>query len=123
MGTRRWPWNGRRAPGQRVWAFKGAYVLQAGQDIHVHDVVDQRRPLRRGDLVRRPLPATVQRTPRAPLRGRADDLAFVRDTVAAGSHVVVTGPKGSGKTLLLQHAATAGRCPGACSATTWAWCG
>ncbi|MFJ6671743.1 hypothetical protein ACIQMJ_11600 [Actinosynnema sp. NPDC091369] len=112
MGTRRWPWNGRRAPGQRVWAFRGAYVLQAGQDIHVHQVVDRRRPLRRGDLVRRRLPATLRQTPRAPLRGRADDLAFVRDTVASGNHVVVTGPKGSGKTLLLQHAVNTGALSG-----------
>ncbi|MEV1115450.1 hypothetical protein AB0I91_10305 [Actinosynnema sp. NPDC049800] len=112
MGTRRWPGIGRRVPGQRALAFGAAQVLQAGRDIHVHQVVDRRPVLRRGDLVRRALPATVEQTPRSPLRGREDDLAFLRDTVAAGSHVVVTGPRGSGKTLLLQHAANTGALSG-----------
>jgi ABC-type cobalamin/Fe3+-siderophores transport system ATPase subunit len=98
--------------GQRALAFGAAQVLQAGRDIHVHHVVDRRQVLRRGDLVRRPLPTTFEQTPRATLRGREDDLAFLRDTVAAGSHVVVTGPKGAGKTLLLQHAANTGALSG-----------
>ena len=99
-------------PGQRALAFGASQVLQAGRDIHVHHVVDRRQVLRRGDLVRRSLPVTVEQTPRSPLRGREDDLAFLRDTVAAGSHAVVTGPRGSGKTLLLQHAANTGALSG-----------
>lgn len=112
MGTRGWPWNGRRAPGQWAWASGGSQSIQAGRDVHVHVVVDRRQPLRRGDLVRRPLPVTARQTPRAPLRGRADDLAFLRETVAAGTHVVVAGPRGAGKTLLLQHAANTGALSG-----------
>ncbi|ONI88863.1 hypothetical protein ALI22I_18040 [Saccharothrix sp. ALI-22-I] len=51
-------------------------------------------------------------TLRSPVRGREDDLSFLRDTVAAGRHVVVAGPKGIGKTLLLQHAANTGALSG-----------
>ncbi|MCC8247733.1 hypothetical protein [Saccharothrix luteola] len=112
MGTRRRPWQGRRVLGQRALAFGASQVVQAGRDVHVHYVVDQRPVLRRADLVRRVLPATVEQTPRSPLRGREDDLAFLRDNVAAGSPVVVTGPKGAGKTLLLKHAAKTGELSG-----------
>ncbi|PSL56189.1 hypothetical protein B0I31_104480 [Saccharothrix carnea] len=113
MGTRRRPGGGREALGQVAVAAGAAQVIQVGRDLHVHQSIDRRldapRPvLRPDDLVRRPLPATLARTLRSPVRGRADDLAFVRDSVAAGRHVVVTGPKGAGKTLLLQHAANTG---------------
>ncbi|WP_158851774.1 hypothetical protein [Saccharothrix deserti] len=94
-------------------ASGAARIFQAGRDLHIYDAVDQRREvqrrvLARSEFVRRDLPLNLEHTLRAPIRGREDDLSFLRDNVAAGRHVVLAGPRGIGKTLLLQHAANTG---------------
>ncbi|MFI9815848.1 hypothetical protein [Saccharothrix variisporea] len=93
-------------------ASGNAQVVQAGRDVNVHVVVDRRlaeqRELLARDFARIELPESVSFTSRPPLRGRVEDLAFLRDTVAAGRNVVLAGPAGVGKTLLLQHAASTG---------------
>ncbi|MEU4743334.1 hypothetical protein AB0G02_23125, partial [Actinosynnema sp. NPDC023658] len=103
VGTRQQD-EGRGVPGQQAVAVGSAQVYQAGRDLHVHPA--QARPaLRRGDLTPRVLPGSVHPVMRAPLRGRTEALAFLRKNLAERKHVVVTGPPGAGKSLLLRHAA------------------
>ncbi|MET8849666.1 ATP-binding protein [Amycolatopsis sp. NPDC004625] len=89
-------------------------VIQAG---HLHqvnvlggpklhqllDTIDERRETT-GGARRRSLPWAQ----RAACLGRERELAELRAQLAAGRHVLVSGPAGVGKTVLLQHATAAG---------------
>ncbi|MEV0682134.1 hypothetical protein AB0I60_37000 [Actinosynnema sp. NPDC050436] len=114
VGTRRRPVRGRDQPGQHAVAADAAQVLQAGRDLYVLQQVvhrrldEQRKVLADADVRPRSLPATVAHVLRSPMRGRQEDLAFLRDNVRAGRHVVVVGPGGAGKSTLLKHAANEG---------------
>ncbi|QFZ18757.1 ATP-binding protein [Saccharothrix syringae] len=89
----------------------GSRSYQAGRDLHVHEVIDQRVAEHRrasGAGYPRAEPRPVDFGLRATPRGRDEDLAFLRDNVAAGRHVALVGPAGIGKSLLVRHAVNAG---------------
>lgn len=71
------------------------------------DAID-RRERAAGTVRRKRLPSSLPWTQRAACLGRDRELAELREQLASGRHVLVSGPAGIGKTLLLQHATTEG---------------
>ncbi|WP_033260679.1 ATP-binding protein [Amycolatopsis vancoresmycina] len=61
-----------------------------------------------GGVRRKSLPPSLPWTPGAACLGRDRELAELREQLAAGRHVLVGGPAGIGKTLLLLHAGAEG---------------
>ncbi|MEV7095313.1 hypothetical protein AB0M80_20975 [Amycolatopsis sp. NPDC051045] len=71
------------------------------------DAVDERRRTS-GAVRRRTLPPSLPWVQRSACLGRSRELAELRTQLSAGRHVLIGGPAGIGKTLLLQHATSAG---------------
>ncbi|MGW5740780.1 hypothetical protein [Amycolatopsis sp. NPDC003861] len=67
------------------------------------EAVDARRRAT-GTVRRKSLPSSLPWTQRAACLGRDRELAELREQLAAGRHLLVSGPAGIGKTLFLQYA-------------------
>ncbi|MEV4050648.1 ATP-binding protein [Amycolatopsis sp. NPDC049688] len=93
-------------------------VHQAGHVVHVHgldewvlelllDAIDKKQGTA-GAVRRKSLPPSLPWAQATACLGRSRELAELRAQLAAGRHVLVGGPAGIGKTLLLQHATAEG---------------